>query len=203
MLTRKQQRSVIVVLLTVLLVLAFTSIVQAEWRVAPNQGAEDRPSYWVSDINGTRVEAVLNDHRVRVGWVCLGQEVRPAGNYSLRWLDDGPNPLAAICRWEEDDPVPPNPPDDPEPGLSGNSVLVSWVAPTTRTDGTPLDNLAGFRIWPTHAGVDQTPIAVDDPVATSYRIDDVAMGAWCFALTALDENGVESALSVSDCVDVQ
>ncbi|MBS0394697.1 MAG: hypothetical protein JSR54_08730 [Proteobacteria bacterium] len=79
---------------------------------------------------------------------------------------------------------------------SSGSATVSWVAPTTRTDGTPLTNLAGFRVYyGTSPGTYTTSITVANPTVTSYVVSSLTSGTYYFVTTAYDTNGLESAYS--------
>lgn len=75
-------------------------------------------------------------------------------------------------------------------------ATVSWEAPAERTDGSPLTDLAGFRIY-----FGEKPhnlryvIEVADPGARSWVVTDLTPGTWYFAATAYDESGSESAHS--------
>jgi hypothetical protein len=96
------------------------------------------------------------------------------------------------------DPAPATPPpgSDPPPATTtpADAADVSWSAPTQRTDGTPLTNLAGFRVY---YGLDAANLdrAVDvaDAALTSARVAALEPGTWYFAVTAVDADGVESA----------
>jgi len=75
-------------------------------------------------------------------------------------------------------------------------VTVSWVAPTENTDGTPLTDLAGFRIY---CGADPSSLmlqtSIMNPSIDRYVIESLSAGTWYFAVTALDASGNESNLS--------
>jgi hypothetical protein len=76
------------------------------------------------------------------------------------------------------------------------SATVSWDIPTTNADGTMLSDLAGFVVYyGTESGVYPQSLPVNNPRANSAVIDDLALGSWYFAVTAIDETGNESALS--------
>lgn len=73
------------------------------------------------------------------------------------------------------------------------TATVSWTAPTQNTDGSPLTNLAGYRIY---YGTSATAIntVVDIPVATTtQRILTLPAGMHYFQMTAYNTLGVESA----------
>jgi hypothetical protein len=85
-------------------------------------------------------------------------------------------------------PLPPSPP--PTPTWTGQATL-TWTPPTTRTDGSPLTNLASYNIY---AGQAQ-PLAWlrEVPVpASSTVITGLAAGTWLFEITSKDAAGFES-----------
>ncbi len=79
--------------------------------------------------------------------------------------------------------------------LKGPTTL-SWTAPTENENGEPLTDLAGYNIhcW---AGASQFTITihVDDPATTSYVIEDLSSGTYYCAVSAVNKDGRESALS--------
>lgn len=79
--------------------------------------------------------------------------------------------------------------------VAGRATL-SWEAPSTRTDGSPLTNLAGFRLYyGTSSGNLNSMIQVSDPGARSWVIENLTVGTWYFAASAYDQSGMESARS--------
>lgn len=80
---------------------------------------------------------------------------------------------------------------------SMRSVEVSWDAPTTRADGSPLTNLAGFRIhYGTASGNYTQVVEVDNPSLDSYTVDNLTNGTYYFAVTAYDSDSMESNYSM-------
>lgn len=76
------------------------------------------------------------------------------------------------------------------------SVTVSWTPPTTRTDGTALTDLAGYRIcYGTSAASMTQTIDVKDITAASYVVANLSAGTWYFAVKAYTTTGEESSLS--------
>lgn len=74
------------------------------------------------------------------------------------------------------------------------SATLSWTPPTTRTDGSPLTNLAGYRIYHgTSATALNTRVDVNNSAATSITLDGLPAGLRYFAMTAVDADGRESA----------
>jgi hypothetical protein len=80
---------------------------------------------------------------------------------------------------------------------STNSVTLSWMAPTTNTDGTPLVAVAGFRVfYGTAPGNYSRNLSIASPAVTSVVIEGLESGyTWYFAVTAIGGSGAESAYS--------
>ena len=71
---------------------------------------------------------------------------------------------------------------------------LSWTPPTTNTDGSPLTDLAGYRLYWRCGGAEQSRDI--DAGLTSYRLDGLPDGSTCaFQLGAVNTAGVESARS--------
>ena len=76
------------------------------------------------------------------------------------------------------------------------SVALSWQPPTRREDGTPLVGLSGYRLLFGRNSRQYTEeIRIENPGITSRVIDNLTGGTWYFAMTAFDEEGLESDLS--------
>lgn len=79
--------------------------------------------------------------------------------------------------------------------VAGRATL-SWDAPTTRTDGSQLTNLAGFKLYyGTSSGNLSNVVQVSDSGARSWVIENLTVGTWYFAASAYDQSGVESVRS--------
>jgi hypothetical protein len=78
-----------------------------------------------------------------------------------------------------------------------NSVTLSWVAPTTNIDGTPLVGVAGFRVYyGTARGNYGRTLSIASPSVSSVVLEGLESGyTWYFAVTAIAGSGVESAYS--------
>ncbi len=76
-----------------------------------------------------------------------------------------------------------------------SSVTLSWVPPTTNTDGTRLVGLAGFRVfYGTASGLYSQNLSIASPSVTSVVLEGLGSGlTWYFAVTAVASDGVESA----------
>jgi len=76
------------------------------------------------------------------------------------------------------------------------SATLSWVAPTTNTDGTPLTDLAGYIInYGTSSGTLNQQITVSSATATGYTVTGLASGTWYFTVTAYTSVNTQSAPS--------
>jgi len=79
-----------------------------------------------------------------------------------------------------------------ESGQPG-SVTLSWSAPTARTDGSPLTNLAGYKIfYGRMSGIYDYQIRINNPGILTYVVENLVSGDWYFALAAYDSQGLES-----------
>jgi hypothetical protein len=78
----------------------------------------------------------------------------------------------------------------PESG-SGVAAL-QWETPPSKVDGSPLDDLAGYRILYGHdsADLDQS-VFISDPSVTSYQFSTLETGTWYFAVVAVNASGLE------------
>lgn len=78
--------------------------------------------------------------------------------------------------------------------VATGSATLSWLAPTTRTDGSPLTNLAGFRIrYGTASGSYPNVITIPNGSLTSAMIENLPAATWFFVVSAYDSTGAESA----------
>ena len=76
------------------------------------------------------------------------------------------------------------------------AATLSWEAPTSNTNGTPLMDLSGYRIYYGSSAQDLShTIQIGTTGLQTYVIDDLEPGTWYFAVVALASNGAESNLS--------
>ena len=72
--------------------------------------------------------------------------------------------------------------------------MLSWNAPSTNEDGSPLSDLAGYKLYYGNApGIYSNVITVGD--YTSAEIGDLESGTYYLTVTAYDIYGNESAFS--------
>jgi hypothetical protein len=77
---------------------------------------------------------------------------------------------------------------------SSNSATLSWEAPTTNADGTPLTDLGGYKVYYGTSSGNYT-VSLDVGNVTTYKIDNLTPGTYYFAVTAYDTSGNESGYS--------
>jgi hypothetical protein len=86
---------------------------------------------------------------------------------------------------------------------SAKALTLSWEAPTQNTDGTPLLDLRGYRIYYGTTPQILNTVDVDNPGLTTYVIDNLTAGTYYFAVTSYNSAGVDSLRSseISTTVD--
>jgi hypothetical protein len=80
------------------------------------------------------------------------------------------------------------------------TATLSWNAPTTNADGSPLTDLAGYKVYYGSVSIAYTQTVdvgmTGSPSAPSYVINNLADGnTYYFAVTAYDSSGNESGYS--------
>lgn len=76
-------------------------------------------------------------------------------------------------------------------------ATLRWEAPPSKLDGSPLDDLAGYRILYGRSpdDLDQS-VLIDDPAITSYEFTSLPKGLWHFAVVAVSSGGLEGPPTV-------
>ena len=76
------------------------------------------------------------------------------------------------------------------------NVTLNWVAPTQNSDGSPLMDLAGYKIYyGTSSRTYDHEISIDNPGTTTYVVDNLVPNTYYFAATSLNSSGIESDYS--------
>lgn len=76
------------------------------------------------------------------------------------------------------------------------SATLSWVSPTQNTDGSPLLDLAGFRVyWGTSPGSYNNSVTLNNAGLTTFLVDNLSSGTYYFATSSFNSSGVESSYS--------
>lgn len=80
--------------------------------------------------------------------------------------------------------------------ISTGSVTLSWLPPTTNTNGTPLTNLAGYKIYyGTSASSLTQSMNITNPGIASFVISNLSPATWYFSLVSYNSAKVESPFS--------
>ncbi len=84
------------------------------------------------------------------------------------------------------------------------SALIEWVPPTENTNGTPLTDLAGVRIYyGTSAASLSHMVQISSKTETSYTIGNLSAGTWYFGGVSYTTTGAQSAMSRVVSMNVQ
>jgi len=79
----------------------------------------------------------------------------------------------------------------PSSGGSGSATL-SWQPPTTNTNGTAINNLAGYTVYYGTSTSNYTSVKVANPGLTSYTVSNLPAGSYSFAVVAYNSAGESS-----------
>jgi hypothetical protein len=89
------------------------------------------------------------------------------------------------------------------PSTSGKSnspstgvATLDWMPPTENTDGSILNNLAGYTVYygTSPSGLTQS-VKVTNPGLTAYTLSNLQSGTWYFTVTSYSSAGIESTRS--------
>jgi hypothetical protein len=76
------------------------------------------------------------------------------------------------------------------------SAALSWTAPTTDTNGSPVTTLTGYTIfYGTSESALTHSVSVSGASTTTYTITGLVSGTWYFAVAADASDGTQSAMS--------
>jgi hypothetical protein len=77
-------------------------------------------------------------------------------------------------------------------------ATLNWEAPVTKVNGSPLDDLAGYRIMYGHSPDDlDRSVFVDGAQVRTYEFAELEGGIWYFAVVAVNANGLEGPPSTA------
>lgn len=93
---------------------------------------------------------------------------------------------------------------DPQPPVGQFQVLLRWDPPTRDASGSPLEDLAGYRLYysPDLLRLDSDVKVLDAGMKAEALVAGLSAGAWQFAVTAIDTAGNESDMSDVVLVEV-
>jgi hypothetical protein len=84
-----------------------------------------------------------------------------------------------------------------DPVVTGVASL-QWDLPMSKVDGSPLDDLAGFRIlYGRDSNNLDRSVLINDPAATSYEFSALPSGIWYFAVVGVNASGLEGPPTVT------
>ncbi len=76
------------------------------------------------------------------------------------------------------------------------SAVLSWLPPTQNSDGSPLTNLAGYKVyWGTSPGTYPNSVTLNNPGLATYVVANLVPGTYYFVMTAFNTIGAESLQS--------
>ncbi|HTU66047.1 MAG TPA: Ig domain-containing protein [Steroidobacteraceae bacterium] len=82
-------------------------------------------------------------------------------------------------------------------GAASGVAKLSWPMPTTKFDGSVLDNLAGYRIIYGRDPEDlDHSVFISDPAAHDYEFATLDSGAWYFSIVGVSDDGLEGPATV-------
>ena len=88
--------------------------------------------------------------------------------------------------------------------VATGSATLSWTPPTTNTDGSPLTNLAGYKIyWGTSQGTYPNSVTLNNPGLTSYVVEQSRARHLFLRRDGIEQRGVESTFSTAGSKTIQ
>lgn len=80
--------------------------------------------------------------------------------------------------------------------IAAGTATLSWEPPTENDDGSPLTDLAGYRLYYGRNSDNLTQVVVlNNPGLTRYVIENLTPARWFFEMTSINAEGVESGRS--------
>jgi len=77
--------------------------------------------------------------------------------------------------------------------VAGGAAELSWEAPTENEDGSPLTDLAGYKIyWGTQPDEYTNSVTIDNPAVVTYVLENLVPATYYFVATAFNADGTES-----------
>lgn len=116
------------------------------------------------------------------------------GKLTVRYLHRVENPsISALAVY----PAGTAPPvlSPPAPAAATGSAMLSWTAPTTNTDASPLTDLSGYEVLYGPASLPTVVMDVPGADTKAYEVRNLPSGTWTFAVRAKNAGGSVSALS--------
>lgn len=77
--------------------------------------------------------------------------------------------------------------------VANGTATISWIPPTENTDGSPLTDLGGYRIYYGNSPSNLVQmVELSNPGLTSYMVQNLSPATWYFTMRAFRTNGTES-----------
>jgi hypothetical protein len=82
-------------------------------------------------------------------------------------------------------------------GTATGTASLVWVPPTENEDGTPLLDLAGYKLYwgSTSDGGYPNSVTLMNPGITRYVVEQLTPAEWHFVMTSINSRGIESEYS--------
>jgi hypothetical protein len=78
------------------------------------------------------------------------------------------------------------------PETASGYAALQWEIPAAKVDGSPLDDLAGYRIMYGRDAQDlDQSVFINDPAVTSFEFTTLQSGIWYFSVVAVNAGGLE------------
>jgi hypothetical protein len=74
------------------------------------------------------------------------------------------------------------------------TATLHWTPVTQNTDGTPLKNLAGYKVFYGTPAMHKVMV-LPDPTLTTYLVSNLPSGTWYFAVAAYTRSGAQGIMS--------
>jgi hypothetical protein len=83
-------------------------------------------------------------------------------------------------------------------------VTLIWSVPTENSDGSPLMDLAGYKIYfRKNSGSYNQAVRLENPSITTFVVEELSPATYYFAATAFSSTGVESLFSTEVTTTIQ
>ena len=80
--------------------------------------------------------------------------------------------------------------------IGTSSTTLSWTPPMQNSDGSPLTDLAGYKIYyGNESGNYHASIEINNPGIAIYVVEYLTPNTYFFVITAINSSGVESQFS--------
>lgn len=90
------------------------------------------------------------------------------------------------------------------PTAQGGNITLAWIAPQTNADGSPLTNLAGYRVrYGTRSGSYSNMVQIDNPHVLNHMLKSLSPSTYYLTVSAYNALNIESSASAEVSKSVQ